>query len=196
MFYAPGRGFVFICLTYTFVLSFFTWGFSMPDLDRVWILYHELQIGKINKLSDMERIVLSKSTARYPGLTRELLNSSDIGLISANNEGWSNNSTAIILRSPKSEYCTTLNIKIPKFKDFSSYNIELKGNGGIDNKWLWKKRLNLSEVMKIALPPPPGTPEIIEISINSSSLMSKFSDVRIYIGFLKKNQNAVHGGEV
>lgn len=166
MYKLPSGGFIAICLTYCLVFGFFMWGFTTPELDRVWTICHEIQSGKTTKLQNKDLIILSRNMAKYPNLAGELLKGKNIGLITPNNEGWSKTGNAIVLRTPDSVTDSTLNIKLPGDQLFQSSYIEVRGNCGSGDKWRWQKKIKISQtrVVKITLPCPSRTPEIIEIS--------------------------------
>lgn len=68
-----GGGFLLIVISYSFSFVFFSWGFSKPDLERVWEIYHEVKIGKIKSLTEKDKLILTKNLKKHSSLEEEFL---------------------------------------------------------------------------------------------------------------------------
>jgi hypothetical protein len=170
-----------VCATYLLVAAFFIWGFSTPDLDRVWTLHHELKIGKLMKLKAGDRALLEDCMARHPRLATDLMDGEEIGVISDHSDGWIATATATILRTGKTGGYRSLVIEIQTPRDLLPYDIEVRGRG-------WKEKLEVTEqgTQEIDLPDPPETPEVIEVRMRGQSFEPDPSVLGVRIGFKER----------
>ena len=177
----PSPGFLAVCATYVLVAAFFVWGFSTPDLDRVWTLHHELKIGKLMKLKSKDRVLLEECMARHPRLAGDLLDNAKIGIISAHSEGWIATPTATILRTVKAGKYRSLILGIQTPRDLLPYRIVVRGRG-------WKKAREISEQgrLEIDLPPVPKTPEVIEVRMRGQPFEPDPSVLGVRLRFGKR----------
>jgi len=177
----PSWGCLAVCATYVLVAAFFIWGFSTPDLDRVWTLHHELKIGKLLKLKAGDRALLEECMARHPRLARDLLDNEEIGIISAHSEGWIATPTATILRTTNSEKYRSLILEVQTPRDLLPYRITVRGRG-------WKKTQKVDEQgrLEIDLPPVPETPEVVEVRMRGRSFEPDPSILGVRVGFGKR----------
>jgi hypothetical protein len=167
-----------VCATYVLVAAFFIWGFSTPDLDRVWTLHHELKIGKLTKLKAGDRALLEACMARHAELARDLMDGDDLGIVSAHSEGWIATPTATVLRTEKAGRYRALSLEIQTPRDLLPYRIEVRGRG-------WSEKLEVTEqgVQEIDLPDPPETPEVIEVRMRGQSFEPDPSVLGVRLGF-------------
>jgi hypothetical protein len=177
----PSPGCLAVCATYLLVAAFFVWGFSTPDLDRVWTLHHELKIGKLLKLKAGDRALLEECMARYSRLARDLLDKQEIGIISATSDGWIATPAATILRTGQSGRFRALALEIQTPRDMLPYRIVFRGRG-------WKKVQEVSEQgrIEIELPPPPETPEVVEVLLRGQPFEPDPSILGVRVGFREK----------
>jgi len=170
-----------VCATYVLVAAFFVWGFSTPDLDRVWTLHHELKIGKLGKLKAGDRALLEDCMARHPRLALDLLDNVEIGIISAHSEGWIATPTATILRTTEAGKYQSLILEVQTPRDLLPYRLVVKGRG-------WEKTREVGEQgrLEIDLPPVPETPEIIEVRMRGQSFEPDPSILGVRVGFGKR----------
>ena len=174
----PSLGCLAVCATYLLAAAFFIWGFSTPDLDRVWTLHHELKIGKLQKLKAGDRALLEDCMARHAELASDLMDGAEIGIISAQSDGWIATPTATILRTGKAGSYRALSLEIQTPRDLLPYKIEVRGRD-------WGEKLEVTEqgVQEIDLPDPPGAPEVIEVRMRGQSFEPDPSVLGIRIGF-------------
>ncbi len=174
----PSAGFVAVCLTYVLVAAFFTWGFSAPALDRFWTLQQMLKIGKERKLSAAERELLEGCLARCPQLAIDMLDGREMGMVSANRDGWMAAPTAVLLRTSGSRAVRQLLLDVQTPNDLIPYHMVILGRG-------WKKRLQVTgqELLRVELPPPPDEPELIEVRLRGRSFEPDPSQLGVRIGF-------------
>jgi hypothetical protein len=70
------------------------WGYSQPDLDRVWPILQNMQRDGFTGLSAPEVQTLRKVLRQYPGFPRVLIGRASIGFVEPTKDGW------ISLRKP------------------------------------------------------------------------------------------------
>jgi hypothetical protein len=177
----PSLGFVAVCATYVLVAAFFIWGFSTPDLDRVWTLHHELKIGRLQKLKAGDRALLEDCMAHHSQLARDLLDGEDIGIISANSDGWIVTPTATVLRTERAGRYRSLALDIQTPRDMLPYRIVVRGSG-----WEIAQEVGEQGQLEIDLPPPPKTPEVIELRMRGQSFEPDPSILGVRVGFKEK----------
>jgi len=176
----PSPGCLAVCTTYVLVAAFFIWGFSTPDLDRVWTLHHELKIGKMEKLKAGDRALLEECMARHSGLARDLLDNAEIGIISAHSEGWIATPTATILRTTNSEKYRSLILEVQTPRDLLPYRIIVRGRG-----WEETREVDEQGRLEIDLPPVPQAPEVVEVRMRGRSFEPDPSILGVRVGFGK-----------
>ena len=179
----PSLGFIVVCLTYVFTLGFFIWGFSTPELDRVWTVHHELKIGKMKKLKGTDRNILQVSMQRHPNLARALLRGEQIGIISENSLGWIATPTVTILRTEKSKNYLQLVLDVQTPDDLIPFSIDLRI---ADNQGkVHQDKLALTEQgsYSFVLPQPGASPEIIEVRLKDNKFEADPSMLGIRISF-------------
>lgn len=177
----PSRGFVAVCAAYLLVAAFFAWGFSTPDLDRVWTLHHELKIGRLSKLRAADRVLLEECMARHPRLARELLNGDEIGIISAHGDGWLATPTATVLRTAQAQEYRSLALEVQTPRDLLPFRIVVKGNG-----WEKQQEVDQQGQFEIDLPPVPETPEVIEVRMRGRAFEPDPSILGVRVRFGEK----------
>ncbi|MHC5038335.1 MAG: hypothetical protein ACYTHM_13555 [Planctomycetota bacterium] len=99
--YRPSAGFILLFGSVLALALFFLWGLRVPELDRVWHILHELKIGRTQRLTPSELVLLRRTLARYPNLGPSLLDDRPAGLISAHTGGWVETERAILLAHPE-----------------------------------------------------------------------------------------------
>jgi hypothetical protein len=174
----PSMGFSIVVLTYGLTVGFFAWGLSTPPLDRVWQLHHELKIGRIFKLEKENRKLLLSAMARHPALAAALLPSGQIGIISANRDGWVDTPHVTIVRTPRSTATVRIVLDIQTPPQHIPYEIEVDGTS-------WEQELTVEErgVMHIDLPPPPATPELVTLKLKGDELRADPSSLGVRVTF-------------
>jgi hypothetical protein len=179
----PSLGFIIVCLTYAFTIAFFLWGFSTPDLDRVWTIHHELKIGKMQKLKGNDRRILQASMQRHPNLARALLKGQQIGIISENSLGWISTPTVTILRTSISENNLRLALDVQTPDDLIPFSIGLRIAGFQGIVHTDKLAITEQGTYSFVLPQPGAGPEIIEIKLKDNKFEADPSMLGIRISF-------------
>jgi hypothetical protein len=155
----PSSGFVIVCAVYAALAAFFVWGLSAPDLDRAWVLHHELKAGRVGAPSRDDIGVLTSAMARHDELARALLSEGEIGLISAHSEGWLTTTEATIVRTDKAD-ARYLALEIATPAAHLPVAVDVEGQG-------WRKRLTIDSqgMHRIELPALPGQSELIVLRL-------------------------------
>jgi hypothetical protein len=101
--YRPSPGFLLVCSVYAAVASFFLWGFSRPDLDRIWFIEHELEVGRTSNVDRSDLKLLVRAFSEHPELLRDFLKGGDIRIVSSNTKGVIETERAYVVRALGSE---------------------------------------------------------------------------------------------
>jgi hypothetical protein len=174
----PSFGFLIVCATYILVVVFFAFGFTTPDLDRVWTLHHFLKIGHIEQLDVEDRVLLDNAIKRHTKLTNALLGGEEIGIISAHMDGWISTPVATLLRTAKAEKFRAITVDVQTPEDLLPFEIKVKAKG-------WKKEVKLKNHgrIEIELPAVDGTPEIIEVFLTGQEFSADQSLLGVRLSF-------------
>jgi len=177
----PSAGFVAIVAVYALVAAFFTWGFREPDLDRVWKLRHMLKIGKLAALDDEDRRLLERSISRHGALASALLEGKDVGLLSANEDGWLASPAATILRAGRSGEVLSILLDVQSPEYVFPLQIVVEGRG-------WRRKIDVEGrgTVRVDVPPlhgGPEVPEVIDLQIVGKRLRADPSVLGIRVRF-------------
>ncbi len=155
----PSFGFVLTLLVYAGVITFLSWGFATPRLDRIWHLHHELKIGRVAKLTVEDKSLLRQALKDHPTLAAALLPRGDIGLISANREGWIETPEVTLVRTGDST-TQQLQMNVQTSPEHLPFKVRLSGEN-------WEEKLDVAErrLYTIDLPPTPGHSELITLRV-------------------------------
>ena len=174
----PSAGFVVFCLTACLVVAFFIFGFSTPDLDRIWSLHHLLKTGEMIELAPEDKKLLSAAMQRHPRLTRALLGGAEIGIVSAHLEGWIETSHVTVLRTAQSNQAARVLFDIQTPEEQLPVAVEIAGA-----RWREERNIRQHGKFEIGLPTETEDPEIIEITLRGSGAGTNVSDLGIRITF-------------
>ncbi len=174
----PSVGFVGVCLSYALVAAFVLWGFSTPDLDRVWTLHHLLKTGQQWELDRGDRELLGRAMARHPELGRDLIDRAEIGIISAHDEQWIATPTVTIVRTAESERFRVIKVDVQTPQDLLPIAIIAKGKG-----WRHEQLVERQQPIRIELPPPPETAELIELELRGQGVEADPSVLAMRLSF-------------
>ncbi|MCP4679362.1 MAG: hypothetical protein GY854_28505 [Deltaproteobacteria bacterium] len=177
----PSIGFIAVCLTYCLVVVFFLFGFSTPDLDRVWTLHHVLKTGEMTRLEIRDKRLLTDAMYRHKQLTSALLGGDEIGIISAHAEGWVATPCVTVLRTTKSKKFTAISIDVQTPKDLLPFSIVVEGAG-------WKEKLDVKKHgrYQISIPEITSVPEIIEVKMKGRDFGADPSALGMHLSFKEK----------
>ncbi|MBN1654739.1 MAG: hypothetical protein JXA30_13290 [Deltaproteobacteria bacterium] len=178
----PSIGFIALLLTYGLAAAFFLWGFSQPDLDRVWYLHHELKIGRTYQIKKRDKKILLRAMARHRELARALLPSGEIGIVSENSDGWIATPVVTIIRTPESGAKNRLLFDIRTSKSLLPYSITIRGSD-------FDEKIAIHKQGKIGfdLPRVGATAEIITLRLEGRDFIADPSVLGVRIRF-------AHGG--
>ena len=191
----PSLGFIFVCLTYALTIAFFVWGFSTPDLDRVWTIHHELKIGKMQKLKGNDRKILQASMQRHPNLAKALLKGQQIGIISENSLGWISTPVVTILRTSKSKNNLRLVLDVQTPDDLIPFSINLRIANYQGTIHKDKQAITEQGTFSFVLPKPGAGPEIIEIRLKDNKFEADPSMLGIRISFPESDHGQTNKAE-
>ena len=159
--YRPTLGFLLVCVVYTCCILFLRWGAHSPDLDRVWFLDKELRTGVRTELTDEDLGALFRSMERHPGLSRGLLEGRELGLLSADGDGYLESDLAYVLRAPGT---TSRQMELSFQGSPAAYPLQ------VSLRLLDADGQHTLEELEVAGPgtrpvtlPPTATPQIVEI---------------------------------
>ena len=162
-----------------FAVAFFVWGFTTPDLERIWFLHHELKIGRVYELKKSDRKMLLRAMARYKDLARALLPLGEIGIISENSYGWIATPVVTILRTPESRMTKRLRFDIHTSTALLPYSIAIRGTD-------FKRKLKVRNqgYLDFRLPDVPRKAEIITVRLEERDFLTDPSVLGVRIQFL------------
>ncbi len=173
----PSIGFVSIVVVHCTAVAFLFWGFSTPRLDRVWTLHHELKIGDISKLEDEDQDLLERAIIDHPSLAKALISRGDIGVISANRDGWIETPFVTLIRTGDAETRELL-LNIETSPEHLPFKVEVKGKG-------WERVIDVTERQeyRVELPPTSGSAEVIRANVKGKRFKSDPAILGIQIHF-------------
>jgi hypothetical protein len=156
----PSIGFVAVVLVHLAGAAMLWWGFSTPRLDRIWTLHHELKIGKISKLKADERKLLQDAMRDHPTLGNALIARGDIGVVSANRDGWIEHPFATLVRTANAKTNAIL-INVETSPEHLPFSIEFESGP-------WEQKLDVTERKdyRVELPTATDQPEVITVEVN------------------------------
>ncbi len=155
----PSVGFVVLVVVHLAAAAMLVWAFATPRLDRIWTLHHELKIGKISKLKPDDRALLQGAMADHPTLGKALIARGDIGLISANNNGWIEDPFATLLRTANGK-TTAILVNVETSPEHLPFSIEFESG-----PWDYTLEVTERKDYRVELPPAKNQPEIITLEV-------------------------------
>lgn len=173
----PSVGFVLIVLVHCAAAAFLFWGFSTPRLDRVWTLQHQLKIGDVSKLKDDDRQLLERTLVDHSTLAKALIARGDIGVISANRDGWIETPFVTLVRTGDARTREIL-LNVETSPEHLPFKIEFEGKG-------WQQVLEIGErkEYRLELPPSSGAAEVIVANVKGKRFKNDPSILGIQIHF-------------
>ena len=174
----PSVGFCLIVLTYSLTLAFFAWGLTTPALDRVWQLHHQLKTGTAYALTGGDRELLSSALERHPALAEALLPAGQIGIISAQRDGWVDTPEVTILRTPRATLTQRILLEVQTPPQHLPLRATLAGPG-------WQRALDVQArgTMALELPAPGAAPELLSLKLEGAGLRADSSSIAVRVTF-------------
>jgi hypothetical protein len=84
----PSWGFVFLVSSHLLLISMLAWGYTEPELDKVWLTIQRMQRDNFNGLSALDAQTIRTSLHDYPGLPRVFIGQEHFGFVEPTQEGW------------------------------------------------------------------------------------------------------------
>ena len=175
---APSLGFCLIVLTYSLTLAFFAWALTTPPLDRVWELHHQLKTGSAYALSRGDRELLSSALERHPALAEALLSAGQIGIISAQRDGWVDTPEVTILRTPRATLTQRILLEVQTPPQHLPLRATLAGPG-------WQRALEVLArgTLALELPAAGALPELLSLKLEGPGLRADPSSIAARVTF-------------
>lgn len=155
----PSIGFIALVVVHLAAAVMLWWAFTTPRLDRIWTLHHELKIGQISKLKADDRTLLLDAMLDHPALGSALIRRGDIGLVSANREGWIENPSATLLRTANAKTSAIL-VNVETSPEHLPFSIEFESG-----PWEYKLQVTERKEYRVELPPATNLPEVITVEV-------------------------------
>lgn len=155
----PSIGFIAIVVVHIAAIAMLWWAFTTPRLDRIWTLHHELKIGHISKLKADDRKLLLAAMTDHPTLAGALIRRGDIGLVSANREGWLETPSATLVRTANAKTSAVL-VNVETSPEHLPFSIEFE-NG----PWEYKLQVTERKEYRVDLPPATHLPEVLTVEV-------------------------------
>lgn len=178
----PSLGFVAIVLVHCAAAAFLAWGFTTPRLDRVWRLHHELKIGDATKLKDDDKAVLEDALRDYPTLAKALISRGDIGVVSANRDGWIETPFVTMVRTGDAKTRELL-LNVETSPEHLPFKVEFEGAN-------WSSELEITErkEYRVELPAPTGTAELVTANVKGKRFKADPAILGIQFHFANEDQ--------
>jgi hypothetical protein len=84
----PSLGFVFLVSSHLLLISMLAWGYTEPELDKVWLTLQRMQRDNFDGLSALDAQTIRTSLHDYPGLTRVFIGRAPLGFVEPTQDGW------------------------------------------------------------------------------------------------------------
>jgi hypothetical protein len=171
-------GFCSIVLTYSLTLAFFAWGLATPPLDRIWELRHQLKTGTVYALTRADRELSSRALKRYPALAEALLPGGQIGIISAQRDGWVDTPEVTILRTPRATHTRRILLEVQTPPQHLPFRATLDGPG-------WQRAIEVQArgSLVLELPAPGAEPELLSLKLEGAGLRADPSSIAVRVSF-------------
>jgi hypothetical protein len=171
-------GFCLIVLTYSLTLAFFAWALATPPLDRIWELHHQLKTGTAYALTRADRELASSALERYPALAEALLSAGQIGIISAQRDGWVDTPEVTILRTPRATLTQRILLEVQTPPQHLPFRVTLAGSG-------WQRSIDVQArgTLALELPAPGAVPELLSLKLEGAGLRADSSSIAVRVTF-------------
>jgi hypothetical protein len=96
----PSVGFWFLLTSWFALVGFMSWGYTQPELDRVWGIEQRMKRADFGALTPNELATLKDALDRHPDLSRAFSGRRLAGFVEPTQEGWqSRRASHLVLRS-------------------------------------------------------------------------------------------------
>ncbi len=84
----PSVGFVFLVSSHLLLISMLAWGYTKPELDKVWLITQRMQRDSFNGLSALDMQTIRTALLHYPDLPRAFIGRAPFGFVEPTDDGW------------------------------------------------------------------------------------------------------------
>ena len=84
----PSVGFVFLVSAHLLLISILAWGYTTPELDRVWLIQQGMHRDNFDGLSAPDVQTIRTALRHYPGLPRAFIGHAPFGFVEPAEDGW------------------------------------------------------------------------------------------------------------
>ena len=84
----PSVGFVFLVSAHLLLISILAWGYTTPELDRVWLIQQGMHRDNFDGLSASDVQTIRTALRHYPGLPRAFIGHAPFGFVEPAEDGW------------------------------------------------------------------------------------------------------------
>lgn len=161
----PSVGFVFVALSYTLLAATLAWGFSTPELDRVWRIMQSMQRLDFVEITSKDVQILKTALQHYPALPRAFIGRAPIGFVEPTRAGWMTHSRSHVITSAQPQHKLALNVECRAPANAFPVNVVFERDGVRQ-----EIQFSTSGRQHVDLPlASPTKPEWIPVTIKSSA---------------------------
>ena len=84
----PSVGFVFLVSAHLLLISLLAWGYTTPELDRVWLIQQGMHRDNFDGLSAPDVQTIKTALRHYPDLPRAFIGRAPFGFVEPAEDGW------------------------------------------------------------------------------------------------------------
>lgn len=84
----PSVGFVFLVSAHLLLISMLAWGYTTPELDRVWLIQQRMHRDNFDGLLTLDAQAIRTALHDYPGLPRAFNGRAPLGFVEPTEDGW------------------------------------------------------------------------------------------------------------
>jgi hypothetical protein len=161
----PSAGFLLVAFSYTLLVVTLAWGFSTPELDRVWRIMQSMQRRDFTEIAPKDVQILKTALQHYPALPRAFIGRAPIGFVEPTRAGWMSHPRPHLLTSTHSQHKLALNVECRAPANAFPVSVVLERESARQ-----EIRFSTSGLQHVDLPlASPSKPEWIPVTIRSSA---------------------------
>jgi len=107
----PSAGFVLLIFSYSLLAVTLAWGFSTPELERIWALTQSMQRREFVGLTLKDVQLLKTALSHYPTLSRAFIGRAPLGFVEPTRDGWTSTPSPHIIANVPSAGPVNLQIE-------------------------------------------------------------------------------------
>ncbi len=171
----PSIGFLLLVSSYSLLVATLAWGFSVPELERVWVIMQGMQRSQFRGLHAEEERTLKLALSHYPTLARAFIGRSPIGFAEPTQEGWASLAQLHMIRGPLSQANISLDMECEAPASDYPVTVLIDRAEGRQNL-----RFTESGHQKVEIGlGTPSTPELIPVTVVSATGAIQSTKIRI-----------------